>query len=613
MRRVRAETARHQHWYERSLLRLIKGSLFTIPFLVFYVAWNLPFPFITGRNFLFRVLVELSLTCWLGLAALRKRYLPSLRNPLLWAVGGFLLISGLADLLGANPYRSFWSNYERMEGYLSLVHVGALFVILASIFDEKDWKTLWTLFLITGVISTLYAVSTRFGVLQVFPGQSLSRLEGTIGNAVLLATYLLLTGGIGLVLCCAAESSSMRLVYGIAAMLQLMAIYVTGSRSAILALLSGVMLFCLLYSLLGEQRSYRRLALALLIVLSLLPIVYLSVRSRDVVQPAADSPAVQVDPIFARPLNPLTSKDMLGTRLRLWTVSWKGFLERPLLGWGQENIPVVGTKYAQEIDPELFVQNGDKWWHDRAHSIIFDWLTNAGILGLLSYLSLFGCAFYLLWRLNTQHTLALRESVILCVLLVSYFVHNLFQFDFLMSYVIFFALLAYIGRRWSYAEFPVGEIGARAGRSRISRIDQLPIAKSCGILFGASIAFVAVTYMANVRPYLQARTMGTIAELSETGNLDLVIAHFDHALSYHTFGDTDTLLMISALVETIVHDGRQAQAVKARIVQYALQEYEKEVKANPSDLRVPRYLTTLYNYQQALNSQQPTSDAVVVR
>jgi hypothetical protein len=584
-------------------------SLFVIPFLVFYVSWNLPFPFVTGRSFLFRILVELSFTGWLGLAALRRRYLPSLHNPLLWAVGGFLLISGLADFLGANPYRSFWGNYERMEGYLSLVHFGALFVILTCILEEKDWQVLWNLFLIAGVITALYTVFAWFGVVPPLfqDDEGSHRLRSNIGNANLLATYLLLTGGIGLLLFCAARSQSMRVIYGTSSLLQLMTIYCTGSRSAILALLSGVVLFCLLYSILGEHQTHRRLAMALLIVLTLLPIVYLSVRGSNVVQ------WIQADPVLTRSLNSFTQQDTLSTRRSLWAVSWKGFLDRPLLGWGQENVPIVGTKYAKDVDPGLFIPNNSKWWHDRAHSIIFDWLTNAGIAGVLSYFSLFGCAFYLVWRLNKQHALLLSESITLCVLLISYLVHNLFQFDFLMSYIMFFALLAYIGSKWSYTGLMTGKMVTKTGNNRIPFINQPLIIRSYGVLLGASVAFIAVMFMANVRPYLQARTMGTIAQLFKTGNLDLVIAHFDHALSYHTFGDTETRLMIAFLTDTIVQDARQAQAVKARIVQYALQEYEKEVKVNPSDRRVQISLTTLYNYQQALNSQQPTADAVLLR
>ncbi len=43
---------------------VVYGGLFTIPFLTLYVANDYFFPFITGKNFAFRILVETVL--WLG-------------------------------------------------------------------------------------------------------------------------------------------------------------------------------------------------------------------------------------------------------------------------------------------------------------------------------------------------------------------------------------------------------------------------------------------------------------------------------------------------------------------------------------------------------------------
>src|SRR5574337_399584 len=102
-------------------------------------------------------------------------------------------------------------------------------------------------------------------------------------------------------------------------------------------------------------------------------------------------------------------------------------------------------KYADpnsEFSSQFRDQYGYQLWFDRAHNIIVEWLISAGIIGALSYLSLFGCALYLLWRFSRQKILRRSEAISLCVLLVSYFFQNLFYFDSLISYVIFFAVLA---------------------------------------------------------------------------------------------------------------------------------------------------------------------------
>src|SRR3989344_1034377 len=78
-------------------------------------------PFITGKNFMFRIIVELLAVLWVSLAVGRPEYRPKL-TPLLKVATVFITVLFLADLFGPNPYRSFFSNYERMEGFMMHVH-----------------------------------------------------------------------------------------------------------------------------------------------------------------------------------------------------------------------------------------------------------------------------------------------------------------------------------------------------------------------------------------------------------------------------------------------------------------------------------------------------------
>ena len=56
----------------------IKGAVFLIPCLPLYVTPSMAFPYITGKNFAFRILVEFAAALWLGLIASNKEY--RLRN-----------------------------------------------------------------------------------------------------------------------------------------------------------------------------------------------------------------------------------------------------------------------------------------------------------------------------------------------------------------------------------------------------------------------------------------------------------------------------------------------------------------------------------------------------
>ena len=50
----------------------IKILLFAIPFLSFWISKSMYFPYITGRNFVFRILVEIGIVLWIGLIVLAK-------------------------------------------------------------------------------------------------------------------------------------------------------------------------------------------------------------------------------------------------------------------------------------------------------------------------------------------------------------------------------------------------------------------------------------------------------------------------------------------------------------------------------------------------------------
>ena len=108
------------------------GSLFLIPFLPLYVANELFFPFITGKAFAFRVLVEIAAASFILLAILDKKYRPQF-SWLLAVFGMFVGWMALANALGVHPEKAFWSNFERMDGWVTLVHVFVLFVVAGTV------------------------------------------------------------------------------------------------------------------------------------------------------------------------------------------------------------------------------------------------------------------------------------------------------------------------------------------------------------------------------------------------------------------------------------------------------------------------------------------------
>ena len=123
--------------YVRALKYALIAGLSLVFFIPFIVAdgtiWpNMFFPFITGKNFAFRILIELLVGVYVLLALREPEYRPRASN-LFWAIGAFAVWMGVATLMSVDPAKSFWSNFERMEGYITTLHLFVYFVMVGAV------------------------------------------------------------------------------------------------------------------------------------------------------------------------------------------------------------------------------------------------------------------------------------------------------------------------------------------------------------------------------------------------------------------------------------------------------------------------------------------------
>ena len=166
--------------YKKYLKWVVFGGLFLIPFVPFLVYSNLFFPFITSKAFTWRIIVEIVLGAWVLLALLEPQYRPK-KSIILYSLLTFAAVIGIADIFGADAVKSFWSNFERMEGYILILHLLAMFIVLGSVFKEMDWKRWWNTSLVASFLMVLYCLLELAGVFEIDQGGT--RTEGTLGNA----------------------------------------------------------------------------------------------------------------------------------------------------------------------------------------------------------------------------------------------------------------------------------------------------------------------------------------------------------------------------------------------------------------------------------------------
>ncbi len=437
------------HGMPKILRRIIITGLCLIPFIPLVVSpgtlfpWSFFFPFITGKNFLFRIIVSLVFGAWLWLAYLDPQARPK-KNGLLTAVSLFLVVQIAATFLGENPSRSFWSNFERMEGLLSYLYLYLYFLVLVSfVRTEQLWRRL---FQTTVGVSALVSLH---GIIQLFGGaaihQSGSRLDASLGNSAYLAVYVLfhifLLGY--LYVTTDRKEQWLKGIYAILAAIEVVVLYHTATRGAILGFLGGSALVLLLIGLLKGGRL-RKVSLSLLGALILAVLIFIGVRH---------TAPIQNNPILSRFASISLNDGTTQSRFLIWHMSWEGFKEHPVLGWGPENYSLVFQKY---YSPEMY---GNEPWFDRSHNIVFDTLINYGLIGLLVYVSIFILALYYLWRGkvgNSDQALFVRS--LFTGLLAAYFLQNVFVFDNITSYILFYTVLAYLS--FAFSQSKKGEVGA---------------------------------------------------------------------------------------------------------------------------------------------------------
>ncbi|MHB8652005.1 MAG: O-antigen ligase family protein [Minisyncoccota bacterium] len=467
-----------------SILRMgIVGLLGVIICVIPFVVTNgMFFPFITGKNFLFRVLVELAFGLWIVLAYRDEAYRPQ-KSAILWAVIAFMGVITVADLFGENSMKAVWSNYERTEGLVTILHLGAYFLVATSVFQTmKSWMRFFQASLVASVLMAGYGLLQLWGFLDIHQGST--RLDATFGNSAYLAVYMLVNIFLAAFLAAREQgmfAKQMQIVYGAVALLDAFIVYHTATRGAILGLIAGAAVTGTLVVLFSDRESQiRRWGLGILVAVLSIVGVFFAIR---------DTSFVKESPVLSRFASISLTEQTTKSRFMVWDMALQGFKERPLLGWGQEGFNYVFNKY---YNPKMWSQEP---WFDRAHNVFLDWLIAGGALGLLAYLSLFGTLLYLVWA-SRVHGLSILEKSILTGLLAGYFVHNLVVFDNLMSYVLFFSILAMVHSVSVKPTPRPAENRNMKGPDRTTDVGMDTV-----VALAAAVLTIFVVYAVNYKPY----------------------------------------------------------------------------------------------------------------
>ena len=561
----------------------IISLLFIIPVFPLVVANNLFFPVITGKAFMFRILVELAFALWLVLVFKDKNFAPRW-NSLTILVTVFALAALVADLLGVNPIRSIWSNNERMEGWLMIVHLWGYFMVLTSMFREKKWWTRYfNMTIAVAVIISLYGIAQLAGWAQIHQGAS--RLDASLGNSAYLAVYMLIHAFLAAYLAALAwaEKKIDRFwIYSALAALFTFILFETQTRGTELGVVGGAFLAMVLYAIFAKSSSVRarsiNAGLAALLVLLGLGFYF----GRDISW-------IRSNPMVGRLANISLSDTTVASRLQyIWPMAIKGVFSSPktaVIGLGQENFNYI---FNASYSPHMWT---DEQWFDRAHNVFLDWLVAGGLIAFLLYIFLYLFSLWYIWK----SSLSVAEKSILTGLLAGYAVHNVFVFDNLSSYYLFFVFLAFVFSLRDSKGF--GWLDTMKRDDEISNYVVLPF---------AAIALVAVLYFIDVRP-IQANTDLIAALNSCSGQEGLpTVAPWQKVFDVNAYvTNQEAREQLLSCTGNVISSQSIDNGTKEAFFNLVNGEIQKQIAATPNDARVYVLAGSFYNAIGQLQTAQP--------
>jgi len=402
-----------------------------------------------------------------------------------WLLITLFGIFALATIFSLNPSFSFWGSPYRAGGFLTfgLCIIFAIFLFL--IVKKKDWQKLLDFTLLIGGITAVLGIFQKFGLFSNYLLPYKNQVISTIGGPMFFALYeillILLALTFGIII-----KGKKKIFYFSIFILILLGILLAASRSVFLGLAVGFPFFIFFYPhtkrgqgtegaknnevspRYGVRASplknisdkkytkkiiWVKILAGVFLVLGILGVFWLKTQPQTI-------QSLKENKVFGTTFERSWSiigessipQYIIRSRGNGWKILTEGIKDRPLLGYGPENLAIAFDKY---YDPALLgITSGSgaagKWW-DRGHNFVFDITISAGIPALIIYLSLFGV---LLWKLQKikhnqrQSTIINRNqnSIIahgLQATFVGYLVANFFNFDVFSTYLVLFLLIGY--------------------------------------------------------------------------------------------------------------------------------------------------------------------------
>jgi len=498
----------------------------------------------------------------------------------------FFVSFAISTFVGADWYRSFWDNHERMLGLFTIFHYVIYYLIITSVVTEwKEWKWFFRIFLFAGSIVMFIGLLQKFNP-ELLLNRGSDRVSATLGNSIYFSGYGLFLMFVGYLLAIKEKAKKYNPWFWYAvvgSLLGLWGVFGGGARGALLGLVAGLGVLIISYIFNLKEHKTAKQGLSVLIILGVV-VIGLLFNFRQ-------TSFVQSIPAVGRLVN--TDVSATNTRVMAWEVAIDAWKEKPVFGWGPNNYYFAYNKYYL---PEFLEHGWGETWFDNAHSVVMNTLAVQGGFGILFYLGIYVVALIMLWRGHKKGGLDTHVVAVSFAFLIAHFVSLVTVFDNPTSYLYFFFFFAFVNQQSSPNE----------QNSTEKKIKEKDI--SYGLMAVVGFVIFLLIYTTNINPARANKATLVAIQSLNRGENGLELYKVASSIPSPHINDirNDFANSIASAIPNYIQHGEKDKANE--MFNVVLEELKKNRILHPLDIRVNIQIAQLIQVMLQANpsSLQPS-------
>ncbi len=414
--------------FEYLAFKILLAILIITP--LFFNLWSC-MPYELDSITIFRFFVEIIFIIWLVRCKNLKQVLVKIYNELKkynffsleFLLILYVLVYSLASFFSTHFSESILGLDDRLMGLFTIGHGILLFFLIKDLISKSKFYKIIKILAFVSVPVCLYAILQSFGIdfptLHTFYASAdkvFSRSFSTLGHPNYLGLFLSMIIIFTFLLAWKSKKNVWQVLFFFIIILQVVSLILTLTRSAWLAFAGSMLVFiiCLIIFFPKKKEYYKHLIIFVVLIVIVVGFYKGLIKTRT---------------------SEGFSQSTGYTRMQDYKFAWSKILQRPILGYGPETYMYLSTE-RQISEQEMAI---DDRISDRVHNVFLDVLINTGFIGLIIYLFIWVKILHLIWQGLKNKSI---EILAIFSSLAAYFIWMNFNFDFSISLILFFIILA---------------------------------------------------------------------------------------------------------------------------------------------------------------------------